>query len=101
MEVLVKQPPDRWLSNTHMAHYQAMLLDADRMQFGPGVILYPATLLPFLGEAEQNDCLQILAEMHGTRPDLTDQPLHDADFVPGTLMAVISWRMGNGKREQR
>ena len=50
-----------------------------RVRFGPVVALNPATLLPLPGETEQHDCLQILAEMHGTRPDLTDPPLQEAD----------------------
>lgn len=45
-----------------MTHYQAFLLDAERVQFGPVVALKPATLLPWPEEAEQHDCLQILAE---------------------------------------
>lgn len=58
-----------------------MLLDAERVQFGPVVALNPATLLPLPEEAEQHDCLQILAEVHGTRPDLSDQPLQNADHT--------------------
>ncbi|XP_063129865.1 uncharacterized protein LOC134481801 [Rattus norvegicus] len=81
VEALVKQPPDRWLSNSHMTHYQALLLDAERVQFGPVVALNPATLLPLPEEAEQHDCLQILTEVHGTRPDLSDQPLQNADHT--------------------
>jgi ribonuclease HI/transposase InsO family protein len=81
VEALIKQPPDRWLSNARMTHYQAMLLDTDRIHFGPVVALNPATLLPLPEDAEDHNCLQILAEMHGTRPDLTDQPLPDADFT--------------------
>lgn len=81
VEALIKQPPDRWLSNARMTHYQAMLLDADRVQFGPVVTLNPATLLPLPGKATDHDCLEILAEIHGTRPDLTDQPLPDADLT--------------------
>lgn len=81
VEALVKQPPDRWLSNSRMTHYQALLLDAERVQFGPVVALNPATLLPLPEEAEQHDCLQILAEVHGTRPDLSDQPLQNADHT--------------------
>ncbi|KAL6037170.1 hypothetical protein STEG23_023012 [Scotinomys teguina] len=30
---------------------------------------------------KEHDCLQILAEAHGTRPDLTDQPLNNPDLV--------------------
>lgn len=82
VEALVKQPPDRWLSNARMTHYQAMLLDTDRVQFGPVVSLNPATLLPLPDqERAPHNCLDILAEAHGTRQDLTDQPLPDADFT--------------------
>ena len=81
VEALVKQPPDRWLSNARMTHYQAMLLDTDRVQFGPVVALNPATLLPLPEKGAPHDCLEILAETHGTRPDLTDQPIPDADHT--------------------
>lgn len=81
VEALIKQPPDRWLSNSRMTHYQALLLDMEKVQFGPVVALNPATLLPLPEEAEQHDCLQILAETHGTKPDLMDQPLLNADYT--------------------
>ncbi|XP_075815228.1 uncharacterized protein LOC142842292 [Microtus pennsylvanicus] len=81
VEALVKQPPDRWLSNARMTHYQAMLLDTDRVHFGPVVALNPATLLPLPEREAEHDCLEILAETHGTRPDLTDCPLKDANFT--------------------
>ncbi|XP_036031513.1 LOW QUALITY PROTEIN: uncharacterized protein LOC118574701, partial [Onychomys torridus] len=81
VEALVWQPPDRWLSNSRMTHYQALLLDTDRVTFGPTVSLNPATLLPLPASSGEHDCLQILAEAHGTRPDLTDQPLKDSDYV--------------------
>ena len=45
------------------------------------VTLNPATLLPLPEEPKQHECLQILAETHGTRPDLTDIPLRDADHT--------------------
>lgn len=81
VEALVRQPLNRWLSNARMTHYQSLLLDADRVQFRPIVALNPATLLPSPEGPNQHDCLQILAEMHGTRMDLTDQPLPDADHT--------------------
>ena len=58
-----------------------MLLDTDRVQFGPVVALNPATLLPLPEKGAPHDCLEILAETHGTRPDLTDQPIPDADHT--------------------
>ncbi|XP_076416501.1 uncharacterized protein LOC143270452 [Peromyscus maniculatus bairdii] len=81
VEALVRQPPDRWLSNSRMTHYQALLLDTDRVVFGPVVSLNPATLLPLPDPSEEHNCLQILAEAHGTRSDLTDQPLSNPDFI--------------------
>ncbi|KAL6085331.1 hypothetical protein STEG23_029145 [Scotinomys teguina] len=42
VESIVKQPPDRCLSNAHMTHNQALLLDMDRVQFGPANSLNPA-----------------------------------------------------------
>ena len=43
--------------------------------------LNPATLLPLPEGPASHDCLQILAEVRGIQPDLTDQPLKDADFI--------------------
>ncbi|XP_040599337.1 uncharacterized protein LOC121139542 [Mesocricetus auratus] len=80
-ESIVCQPPDRWLSNTRMTHYQSLLLDADRIRFGPAVALSPATLLPLPEGPTSHDCLQILSEAHGTRVDLSDQPLKDTDHT--------------------
>lgn len=81
VEAVIRQPPDRWLTNARMTHYQTMLLDKDRVHFGPLVTLNPATLLPLPGEPEAHDCLQVLAEAHGARSDLTDQPLPSPDHI--------------------
>ena len=51
------------------------------MRFGPAVALNPATLLLDPQEETPHDCQQILAEVHGTREDLTDQPLADAEVT--------------------
>nr|XP_048293064.1 agouti-related protein isoform X5 [Myodes glareolus] len=45
------------------------------------VTLNPATLLPLPKGPASHDCQQILEEMHGTRHDLSDQPLTDADYT--------------------
>lgn len=81
VESLVKQPPGRWLSNARMTHYQTLLLDSERITYGSPVVLNPASLLPLPGEPDPHDCIQILAEVHGTRPDLTDQPLSSPDYT--------------------
>lgn len=81
IESIIRQPPDHWLSNARLTHYQSLLLDADRIQFGPMVTLNPATLLPLPKGPASHDCQQTLEEMHGTRHDLSDQPLPDADYT--------------------
>ncbi|KAL6090685.1 hypothetical protein STEG23_013562 [Scotinomys teguina] len=77
VESIVKQPPDRWLSNARMT----LLLDTDQVQFGPANSRNPATLLPVPGAPVPHDCQQILAESHGTQPDLTNQPQGGADLT--------------------
>ena len=82
LEAIVRQPPDRWITNARLTHYQALLLDTDRVRFGPPVTLNPATLLPLPGDQlSPHDCRQVLAETHGTREDLKDTELPDADHT--------------------
>lgn len=75
LESIVQQPPDRWMTNAGMTHYQSLLLTG-RVTFAPPATLNPATLLP--EEADEpmvHDCHQILAEETGVRKNLTDIPL--------------------------
>ncbi|XP_041598557.1 uncharacterized protein LOC121484027 [Vulpes lagopus] len=98
IETVIRQPPDRWLSNARVTHYQAMLLNSEWIRFETVTSLNPATLLP---ETESpslvmHDCHQILAEVHGTRGDLTDQPLPDAE---ATWYTDGSSFLRNGERK--
>lgn len=70
---IIRQPPDRWMSNARMTHYQSLLL-TERVTFAPPAILNPATLLLETGETPVHQCEEILAKETGTRTDLTDQP---------------------------
>ncbi|XP_062054485.1 uncharacterized protein LOC133764883 [Lepus europaeus] len=83
IETVIRQPPDRWLSNARITHYQAMLLNPERIRFGTTASLNPATLLPEPGDHTQvsHNCQQVLAEVYGAREDLTDQPLPDAEYT--------------------
>uniref|UniRef100_A0ABI8ANH5 Uncharacterized protein n=1 Tax=Felis catus TaxID=9685 RepID=A0ABI8ANH5_FELCA len=95
LEAVVRQPPDRWITNARLTHYQALLLDIDRIQFGPPVTLNPATLLPAPEDQQSaHDCRQVLAETHGTREDLKDQELPDADhswYTDGSSYIDSGW----------
>lgn len=66
-----------------MTHYQSLLLNGDRIQFGLPAILNPATLLPDTSTQGSvlHTCQEILAEETGTRRDLRDQPLPDAQLT--------------------
>ena len=74
LESIVRQPPDRWMTNARMTHYQSLLLN-ERVTFAPPAILNPATLLPLTNDSVPvHQCMDILAEETETRSDLTDQP---------------------------
>nr|UUG66872.1 MAG: pol protein [Gammaretrovirus sp.] len=74
LESIIRQPPDRWMTNARMTHYQSLLL-TERITFAPPAILNPATLLPEADdEIPVHQCGDILASETGTRPDLPDKP---------------------------
>ena len=79
---VLKQPPDKWISNAHLTHYQALLLDAPRVHFQTPCFLNPATLLPNPEKDHLlHDCSEILAEALSAQKDLTDVPLNNSELV--------------------
>ena len=46
IEGILKQPPDRWISNARLTHYQGLLLNPSRIIFLQPTALNPATQLP-------------------------------------------------------
>ncbi|XP_078293651.1 uncharacterized protein LOC132687086 [Panthera onca] len=80
IEGVLKQPPDCWISNARLPHYQSLLLNLTRILFKPPTTLNPATLLPNSDwDPPLHNCQEILAQVHGIRADLRDQPLPNAD----------------------
>ena len=62
---VLKEPPDRWISNARLTHYQGLLLNRSRIIFLQPTALNPATLLPNPDlEAPIHDCSDILAQVH-------------------------------------
>ncbi|XP_071462529.1 uncharacterized protein [Marmota flaviventris] len=99
LESIIRQPPDRWLSNSRITHYQSLLLDKDRIMLGSPVPLNPATLLPEQSSGPvTHDCQHILAEETSIRRDLKDQPLPHPEviwFTDGSSFLQDSkWRAG-------
>ena len=82
IEDVLKQTPARWISSARLTHYQGLLLNPSRIIFLQPTALSPATLLPNPDlEAPIHDCSDILAQVHGTREDLQDRPLVDAEVT--------------------
>ena len=72
---VLKQPPGKWISNAHLTHYQALLLNAPWVRFQTPCFLNLATLLPIPEKDHPlHDCSEILAEALAARKDLTMYP---------------------------
>lgn len=62
IERVLKQPPDRWVSNARMTRYQSLLLNPSRIHFLPRAALNPASLLPDPDlETPFHDCVRRLS----------------------------------------
>ena len=82
IERVLKQPPDRWISNVRLVHYRGLLLNPLRIIYAPPRTLNPASLLPDPDlDTPLHDCAEILAQVHGVREDLQDHPLPDAEVT--------------------
>lgn len=80
LEGILRQPPDQWLSNARMTHYQALFFNPAQITFQLPTALNPATLLPDSDlKATLHNCSGILAHTHHIRPDLKDTPLLDVE----------------------
>lgn len=68
-EGVLKQLPNRWLSNAHMAHYQSLLLNPPRIQFLLIAALNPSSLLLDQDlDSPLHGCY--MPQVHGLRKDL-------------------------------
>lgn len=82
LESIIRQPPDLWLSNARITHYQSLLLNPDWIQFSPPVTLNPANLLLETTDEEViYSCQDILVQETGTRQDLQNLPLAGAQLT--------------------
>ena len=82
IEGILRQPPDRWISNARLTHYQGLLLNPTKIIFQPPTALNLASLLPDPDlEAPLHDCADILAQVCGIRADLKDVSLPDAELT--------------------
>lgn len=93
IEGILKHPPDHWLGNARMTHYQNLLLNSTRISFQTPTTLNPAILLhdPDFKTLLQ-DCMEILAQVHGTQVDLQDVPLLDTE-VSGQRLYLLKHQL--------
>lgn len=75
---ILKNPPDCWLLNARLAHYQALLLNPSRIRYGLTSALNPATLLPYPDSIVQRKCHIVFQHIQSLRPDLADISWLDA-----------------------
>lgn len=82
VEGLLRDATNRCTSNDHLARYQALLLDKDRMPFDESLTIH-ALILLLSDDPEEpiHDFLETFDIIQGVQPDLTDIPLtiRDAD----------------------
>jgi hypothetical protein len=82
VEVVLKHPPGKWMTNVRLTHYQGLLLDAPRILFSELVSLNPATLLPNPDlVAPLHDCQEIIAEITQVRSDIQDSALPNSELI--------------------
>ncbi|XP_029436901.1 LOW QUALITY PROTEIN: uncharacterized protein LOC115078247 [Rhinatrema bivittatum] len=67
----------KWMTNSRLVKYQALLCETPEIQIQDSSNLNPATLLP-APEPVIHDCGEVMATIHSSRPDLRDQPWQGA-----------------------
>ena len=54
---IFRQPPDRWMTNARMTHYQSLLL-TERVMFAPPAILSSVTFMPEMDDSSPFTAVQ-------------------------------------------
>ncbi|XP_029466571.1 uncharacterized protein LOC115096201, partial [Rhinatrema bivittatum] len=83
----------KWMTNSRLVKYQALLCETPEIQIQDSKNLNPATLLP-TPTSVSHKCGEIMATVHSSRPDLRDQPWQGA----WTLFTDGSSQVINGIR---
>ncbi|XP_029459123.1 uncharacterized protein LOC115092430 [Rhinatrema bivittatum] len=83
----------KWMTNSRLVKYQALLCETPEIQIQDSKNLNPATLLP-TPTPVSHECGEIMATVHSSRPDLRDQPWQGA----WTLFTDGSSQVINGVR---
>lgn len=68
IEGILKNPPDHWLSDARLAHYQSLLLNPLHIQYSLSSALNPATLLPDLDATVKHECSIVLQHVQNLPP---------------------------------
>ncbi|XP_062974584.1 uncharacterized protein LOC134393489, partial [Elgaria multicarinata webbii] len=79
MKALLETHGPKWMTNSRLVKYRALLCENPNVQVNDCVALNPATLMR-LPEPVIHDCQEIMDTVHSSRPDLKDSP------VPGSIV---------------
>lgn len=83
-EALLRSSPERWMTNSRIAQYRALLYQP-RINFSKVTVINLADLLPDPDpETPVHDCIDFTEAVCSSRPDLKDSPPPEADEVPFT-----------------
>ncbi|XP_053149089.1 uncharacterized protein LOC128343679 [Hemicordylus capensis] len=77
---LLDQKLPAWATSARLTRYVSILLENDSVSLHKSNCLNPATLLPLPAVTPVHDCLRVLAETVGIRPDLRMEPIVDPDL---------------------
>ncbi|XP_029467696.1 uncharacterized protein LOC115096759 [Rhinatrema bivittatum] len=84
----------KWMTNSRLVKYQALLCETPEIQIQDSKNLNPATLLPAPKPVTHN-CEEVMATVHSSRPDLRDQPWQGAWtlFTDGSSQVIDGIRV--------
>lgn len=100
VKTVLTEKAGRWLTNSRILKYEAMLMEKDDLVLTTGSCLNPATFL-WEGEADsqnlEHNCLDIIEYQTKVRPDLRDTPLNAGLrlFIDGSSR-LLEGRRHNG-----
>ncbi|XP_029450865.1 protein NYNRIN-like [Rhinatrema bivittatum] len=84
----------KWMTNSRLVKYQALLCETPEIQIQDSKNLNPATLMP-APEPVAHDCEEVMTTIHSSRPDLRDQPWQGAWtlFTDGSSQVIDGIRV--------
>lgn len=81
IHALLLQAKMTHLTSARLLNYQHVLLIQQHITLTRCTTLNPATMLPSADEGEPRDCVTVIEISTKPRPDISDSPIDNADWV--------------------